>query len=340
VVDSAATPDLSPPSVPEAVDGVLALNELLAHLVIPSLSKGTFVEANIQGRVPFKQSLPIGDPARPPIFTLTAAGFIQPNANSQVSATYTVTAPGYSATSSAYNFVVGSIANLAAPNVPESTDGVLDPFYVGGAIEVDVPFDPNALHVNDTVTVFVEGVLGDARPTWSGSRELTAADLNDPIVFQCPATTLQPVDGGQASFHYTVTPANGFSRSSETFTVAVRRALRDLQAPTVQQAEGSQLDPFDATDGITVNVPANSQIKATDAITVTWHDDSESADPRGSYTTVAQAGNPRGMTFTVPSRVLPFNFGDQVSVTYTVDRNGARSTSLTAFSRSFNKAKE
>jgi hypothetical protein len=338
VVDSAAVPDLPPPSVPETINGALPLDTLLAHLVIPSLTRGTSVEANIQGRVPFKQSIPIGNPAQPPRFNLTAAGFIQPNANSQVSATYTVTAPGYTAKSLAYTFVIGSVANLPAPRVPEASDGVLDPFYVGGAIEVDVPFHRDDFHVGDTVTVSVSGVLGDTRPTWSDERVLTASDLEDPIVFQCPATKLQPVDGGQAMFEYSVRSANGVPRQSDVLTLAVRRALRDLRAPTVPQANGSELDPFDAVDGVTVRVPANSQIKTTDAVTVTWHDDNSSADPRGSYTTVEQPGNPSGMTFTVPSHVLPFNFGDQVSVTYTVDRNGTRSVSPSALIRSMRMA--
>ncbi|WP_285401709.1 hypothetical protein [Luteibacter sp. ME-Dv--P-043b] len=340
VVNSAAAPDLSPPSVPEAINGVLPLNTLLAHLVIPRLTRGTSVEANIQGRVPFKQTIPIGNPAQPPSFNLTSAGFIQPNANSQVSATYTVTAPGYSATSSAYNFVIGSVASLPAPRVPESSDGVLDPFYIGGAIEVDVPFDSNDFHVGDTVTVSVEGVLGDTRPTWSDSRALTADDLKDPIVFQCPVTTLQPVDGGRAMFQYSITAANGIPRPSEILTLAVQRALRGLRAPTVQQAEGSRLDPFDALNGIRVLVPANSSIKDTDTVTVAWADNTNGSDPRGSYVTAEQSGRPGGMTFTVPSSVLPFNFGDQVSVTYTVVRNGARSTSPTAFSRSFTRAQQ
>lgn len=338
VVDSAAAPDLPAPSVPETINGTLPLDTLLAHLVIPSLTRGTSVEANIQGKVPFRQSIPIGNPAQPPRFNLTAAGFIQPNANSHVSATYTVTAPGYSATSLAYNFVVGSVAELPAPRVPESSDGVLDPFYVGGAIEVDVPFDRDHLHVGDTVTVSVNGVLGDTRPTWSIDRELTANDLVDPIVFQCPATTLHPVDGGEAMFEYSVRSANGVPRQSEVLTLAIRRALRNLRAPTVPQANGSELDPFDAIDGVKVNVPANSQIKKTDTVTVTWHDDNPSADPRGSYTTVEQAGDPSGMTFTVPSHVLPFNFGDQVSVTYKVDRNGARSVSPSALIRTMRMA--
>jgi hypothetical protein len=64
-------------------------------------------------------------------------------------------------------------------------------------------------------------------------------------------------------------------------------------------------------------------------VTVTWKDKDDPVGQRGSHMTASQPGNPGGMAFTVPASVLAFNFGEQVEVTYTVERNGRRYTSST-----------
>lgn len=117
---------LPPPYVPEAPNGVLDPTKPVAQLKIMALSEGTTVEAVIEAKVPFRKPSPIGDLAKPPSFTLNQANFIQPNINTTVSATYTVTGPDYEALSEPYVFTIGSVEPLPPPIVPDLKNGALD----------------------------------------------------------------------------------------------------------------------------------------------------------------------------------------------------------------------
>lgn len=240
VIDSAATPGLAPPYVPEAVNDILDPDALLAHLAIPALARGTEVKATIQARVPFTQTLPIGDPAHPPSFTLSGAGFIKPNDGSEASATYVVTAPGYSATSTPYAFRIGQAQGaLPAPTVKETggTDTLLPAAAQNGAT-VQVPA---TLSPGDRVVVHF-GDYNSPAVNWSANLEVVV-----------PPGDVAKTLGKIIDVAYTVN-GEGMSPVLRLHVLDFDDGDSHLPQPAIVQAKGSVVDLGTFTGNATVTV--------------------------------------------------------------------------------------
>jgi hypothetical protein len=210
---------------------------------------------------------------------------------------------------------------------PSAVGDFLDPSRVTHVLGLNLIATWNGFAANDEVTFY-----------WSGSKTVgrnpppKTVDYNSggKVWAHIVKTFLDDNGGGTIDFWYVVRHASGLEETSPTLTLRIGAAALDLPPPTVDQAVGNQLDPFAALNGITVRVPANAALKGSDSVSVTWKDIDDPIGQRGSWQTAAQPGNPSGMTFTVPSAVLAFNFGQQVEVTYTVDRAGQQSVSAMA----------
>jgi hypothetical protein len=220
--------------------------------------------------------------------------------------------------------IAGAANTLPPPTVPAAEGDILDPSKVNDALGVQVDASWPAIAPGDLVTI-----------TWRGSIE--TAPVTDTLPYRSggkvstyvPKKHVMANDGGTVDLNYTVVYASGGTGASQHLMLNIGSAQLDLPPPTVDGASNGQLDPFGATQGLTVRIPANASIKTNDAVTVTWKDKDDPVGQRGSHMTASQPGNPGGMAFTVPASVLAFNFGEQVEVTYTVERNGRRYTSST-----------
>jgi hypothetical protein len=214
--------------------------------------------------------------------------------------------------------ISGAVSTLPPPNVPLAEGEWLDPDKVNSALGVQVDAAWPAIAPGDKVTFIWQG-SADATP-WTDELSYRSGGK---VTTYVPKNRLTPSLGGTVTVRYSVAYAAGGSGASQSLLLNVGSAQLVLPAPTVDQASDGELDPFDVVAGITVRVPENPVLKASDQVSVTWRGSSSN----GSHTTSPKQGNPAGMTFTVPAGVLPFNFGETVEVTYSIERAGSRQMS-------------
>lgn len=249
----AGNPMLPPPSVQEAVGDVIPGDLPVAHLVIPALTVGDSVTAHIAASTPFSQTLKMTDPSNPPVFSLSGPSFIVPNAGRQVKATYTVTGPGYSATSDGYDFGITPVAGaLPAPTVDEAAAGQIDPGAAASGVTVAIA--PTALITPaDDVAVTVSGPGGAETPAAvTGS----ASGMKIPLG---PAVIGKNL-GRAITVQYSVTPkAGGASRTSPPANFNVLDLNPDdprVGKPVIAEAlGGTVLDLNQFANDATVKVP-------------------------------------------------------------------------------------
>jgi hypothetical protein len=231
VIDSTQVPLLPPPYVPEAVNDELEPDRLLAHLAIPALTQGSQVQASIDSRQDFRQTLTIRDPAQPPAFTLTRANFIEPNANARAIATYTVTGPGYEARSEPYEFSVGTVQDdLPAPSVEEAPDGTLTPIDAVEGVKVHIPLA--AFEPGDMLAVAFGRYTTPGAPPQAG------------VPVTVPAGEVARHLGETIHVSYSVI-RQGSKLISAPFELAIGQFLDgdpNLPPPRIEEATGDTLD--------------------------------------------------------------------------------------------------
>lgn len=137
-------------------------------------------------------------------------------------------------------------------------------------------------------------------------------DPSHPPTFVLPGPSFIAPNAGQlAQATYTVTGA-GYRATSQVYAFSVLAAAPPLSAPTLLEAQGSQLDPVAASQGITVLIPADASIGPTDGVEVTV------TGSGGAVTTSPSPGSPSGMRVSVGPAVVASNLGNTIAVGYTV----------------------
>lgn len=121
----------------------------------------------------------------------------------------------------------------------------------------------------------------------------------------------------KASFNWSTDVAQATTFPLRTYTI---RAALNLSAPSIKQATGNapsqQLNPVAAKDALTVVIPDYGVLPG-DQVSVTW----TGTDGDGSCVVPAQAV-PGNREVEVPVKVIAFNLGRSVTVTYAITRNG------------------
>jgi len=181
--------------------------------------------------------------------------------------------------------ILGSLANLLPPTVPEAENGRLDPTKVDPLIGVRV--DVDGVVANDRVTV-----------TWIGTKYTT------------PYTETLTAHGSRVSYFVPKTPfvdgnvdadveveynVEGKGRS-DPLSLHIGVGLGALPPPTVDEAPSGTLDPADAAVGVTVRVPTLSPPPlATDQVRVRF----------GTYETPPRQATRRSSSPFPPPRSVP-----------------------------------
>ena len=211
------------------------------------------------------------------------------------------------------------VAELPAPVVQYESGGVLDPD--------DVPSTGTLLTVLQYTGQIEKDVV---HILWWGSitgryrDQITLNSVTDKIdvPFTIPKALVEGNRGGTVQALYWVKRANGHVSPSAILLMSIGAAM-NLLAPSVKQATGTaptqQLNPMAATTELTVEIP-DYNILPGDQVSVTW----TGTAGAGSYTTQVQA-LPSSREITLPVSVIAYNLGKQVTVTYTVTRNGDES---------------
>jgi hypothetical protein len=124
-------------------------------------------------------------------------------------------------------------------------------------------------------------------------------------------------DGAPAKAFYTI---DGKPSQETSFLVGVPRGL---PAPTIDEADGNQLDPFKVLSGATFRISDDADLQPNDTVTATV------AGTSGSFTTTPPVPAKPGMTLTIPAGEFARHLGDSVSAFYTRKRDESSQASDT-----------
>ncbi|URX61537.1 hypothetical protein KR767_15915 [Luteibacter anthropi] len=149
-------------------------------------------------------------------------------------------------------------------------------------------------------------------------QQVSGPPLPSFVRFDVPYADVAAAAGGGATASYTVQHGgSGPAAPSSKASVTIVGTPVGLSAPTVDQADGSNvIDPLKANT-LTVRVPATVRFEPGDVLIIQWKgstsDGSREVENRFPW---------QDPTATIDTRVLPFNFGASVQVSYVIERSG------------------
>ncbi|WP_339474050.1 hypothetical protein [Pseudomonas fluorescens] len=202
---------------------------------------------------------------------------------------------------------------LPEPEVAGVVNGVMPPDRDGTTLTVSY-LDT---HPGDVVTYCW---VGSKTGTVCDSITLNSFTAGKPIQFTIRAGLIKNNEGGMVEAKYSIKRAAGGTSHSNPLTFRVGVAL-ELKAPAIEQApNGSTLDPFAAEDALTAIIDYDMRIG--DKITVTLTG-APGTPAGGSHTTAPVNVTTIGVQkIEIDTSVLAFNFGQSVTVSFIVSRDG------------------
>ncbi|QDE39371.1 hypothetical protein FIV34_09220 [Luteibacter pinisoli] len=193
--------------------------------------------------------------------------------------------------------------DLPPPIVTDVKDGALDPDLP--QTHVQIPNSAAALPGKE------------ATLNWSGKVPYSARGIVPSTGLLDFRVTAPYIDGNRDSNVTATYTIDRMTSAPLTFVVGSADVpLPELSQPSVKQASGASLDPVHAKDALTVLVPAYGW-KENDRLVVKWIGAGGEGDYTSSELELTTAGP---WDVPVPPRVVAFNLGRTVMVSYTVYR--------------------
>ncbi|WP_426118873.1 Ig-like domain-containing protein [Pseudomonas sp. DSP3-2-2] len=255
---------------------------------------------------------------------------ISPNRRRLVKVYYTITRliNGRTVTlrSPDLNFFVGTAeeqqaftqsGGLGLIEVKEAADGVLDTTPVKDATLV-VPFA--ATQAGDEVSVYWR-IEGEQDSQLIGTQVVTAENVDSDLTFTAPASLVDSSVNKRASIYYVIKrpgdPEPTYLESPYT-NIRVGPLTGDQLLPprVIEANEDDELDPMQALDGATVEVPAYPAMAIGDQIKVTW-DGGPGPGTVSIPVTVSKVGP---LSVKVPASAVAYSVDYRVLVSYEVIR--------------------
>lgn len=209
--------------------------------------------------------------------------------------------------------------SLPIPTVVEAPDDVLNPDDVNPAIGANVIATYTATLPEDKVVLRWRGSSSSAPDQ---SRTLTANTAGKWVPFTVPFRYVTENLNGTVDVSYAVTRGTTLVGNSIVRHLTVGSVL-ELRAPSVKEANGASLDPVNAKDSLTVQVPVNAALLPDDKLKVTWTG-APGTPAEGSHTS-GEWPVRDGWEVPIPNSVVAFSMGKAVTVSYTVIQNGVES---------------
>ncbi|MHA6161457.1 hypothetical protein ACX3X6_11260 [Pseudomonas sichuanensis] len=205
-------------------------------------------------------------------------------------------------------------AQLPAPTLDEAADGVLDPELHPGDVTLRVGYSGTLK--GDILTWYW---LGDDADEGSANDwiPITTSNAGKPVIFPIVRQLIEANLNSTVRVLYTLKRAStGQFEYSAVLNLVIGRLIGDLPPPVVDEASNNQLDPMQASTGVTVTVRYPS-MGLDDLITLRWLGTPGSGTPPEQQQPASASGQ---VQFKVPARVIGANIGQQVTVAYVVKR--------------------
>jgi hypothetical protein len=212
-------------------------------------------------------------------------------------------------------------ATLPAPQVPEATNGVLDPDNVSDNVTVLVNFP--GTHKDDILTYYWTGP-GASTSDWV---PITSLIIGKPVRFRLDARYVHANTGQSIKVRYSLLRAatNQFEYSAG-LDLLIGEQVGVLPAPTVIQAADGTLNPMDALKGVDINVSYPDMKPDQDIIRLKWL----GTPGAGTSDDLELPGDASGsVAFHLPPTVVAANLSKRVEVEYEVKRHSRPTPSQT-----------
>ena len=242
---------------------------------------------------------------------------IAPLAGGSVELYYTVTtfARAFFTSPSLKLQVSGGATLLPAPNVDGAIDDTLDPANI--ALEAIVRIQPyTGMAPGDNVVLKWDGSNEDG--SYSTSTTLNTGNINKEVIFRVKKQYVDANLNGSVEVWYQVERGNRTFTSQKLPLKIGQAVVSPLPDPVIKEAKpDNTLDPVDTTNGATLAINANANLKVGDVVTSFWKGVGGS-DAKEKIITADLAGKALEVVFS--SALVTANVGFTVDISYIITR--------------------
>jgi hypothetical protein len=191
--------------------------------------------------------------------------------------------------------------------------------------EADVTVRVNALSpdfaANDLIRMTWTGTPAEGDPVVVGPLDKTVGTLPGDYDFTIPNVMVKAIAKGWATVGYLRIRAGVADLPSKTASLNVKGEIPQLVAPSVKEANGTQLDPMKVQQKLVVMLPQGTLLP-TDKVSVSWLA-ADGSPAAASHTTLTRPVSESGIEIEIPVSVIAYNLGKPVTVIYSVTRGTA-----------------
>ena len=173
----------------------------------------------------------------------------------------------------------------------------------------------------DTVRLTWTGTPAEGDPVIVGPLDKTVGALPGDYDFTIPNVMVKAIAKGWATVGYVRIRAGVADLPSKTASLNVKGEIPQLVAPSVKEANGTQLDPMKVQQKLVVMLPLGTLLP-TDKVSVSWLA-ADGSPAAGSHTTLTRPVSESGIEIQIPVSVIAYNLGKPVTVIYSVTRGSA-----------------
>ena len=175
--------------------------------------------------------------------------------------------------------------------------------------------------VGDTIRVTWTGTPAEGDPVIVGPEDKRINTLPAPQDFTIPNVMVKAIAKGWATVGYMRIRAGVADLPSKTASLNVKGEIPQLLAPSVKEANGTQLDPMKVQQKLVVMLPQGTLLP-TDKVSVSWLA-ADGTPAAGSHTTLTRPVSESGFEIEIPVSVIAYNLDKPVTVIYSVTRGTA-----------------
>lgn len=173
----------------------------------------------------------------------------------------------------------------------------------------------------DTVRLIWTGTPAEGDPVIVGPLDKRVDGLPASLDFTIPNVMVKAIAKGWATVGYVRIRAGVADLPSKTASLNVKGEIPQLVAPSVKEANGTQLDPMKVQQKLVVTLPQGTLLP-TDKVSVSWLA-ADGSPAAGSHTTLTRPVSESGIEIEIPVSVIAYNLGKPVTVIYSVTRGTA-----------------
>jgi hypothetical protein len=170
----------------------------------------------------------------------------------------------------------------------------------------------------DTVRLTWTGTPAEGDPVIVGPLDKRVDGLPASLDFTIPNIMVKTIAKGWATVGYLRIRAGVADLPSKTASLNVKGEIPQLVAPSVKEANGTQLDPMKVQQKLVVMLPQGTLLP-TDKVSVSWLA-ADGSPAAASHTTLTRPVSESGIEIEIPVSVIAYNLGKPVTVIYSVMR--------------------